>query len=115
MTTPENSYATVDALLRPRAVTETEDIDVPGVGTITVRALTRIEALSVTDKPMPMERVEQILLATAMVRPVMTEDQVRQWQEASAAGEIQEIANKITVMSGMSITADRAAMSQFRR
>lgn len=78
-----------------------EDVPLPRGGSVRVRALTRDEALKVSDKEMSRKRMEQIILAKAMVDPVMTEDEIGKWQRASAAGEIQKVADVVQRLSGM--------------
>lgn len=101
-----------DALFKPR--TTEEELDVPGIGTIRVRALTRSEALEIRGKELPIAEMEQKLLAWAMVEPTLTVDEVRRWQDASAAGELEPITTAIARLSGMETSAPKEAMRRFR-
>lgn len=77
------------------------DVDVDGVGTVRVRALTRGEAMSfrgVHDDPL---ELEVRMLAVALVDPVLTEDEVRRWQDGSPAGELQAVVDVVIELSGM--------------
>lgn len=92
-----------------------EDVEVPGVGTVQVRALTRAEALSVQGVEMDAEVLEQKLIAMAMVDPQLTEPEVKEWQGCATAGEIQIIVEAIVRISGMEGYTAKAAYANFRR
>lgn len=68
---------------------------------VTVRSLTREQALKITDKPMPVDELERYVLSRTMVDPEMSEDDVRVWQENSEAGEIQAVFEEVTRLSGL--------------
>ncbi len=92
------------------------DVEIPGKGTVRVRALTRAEALScqsVKDGPGRVEAIERKMLALAMVDPEMTEAEVGRWQKASVAGEMDRVGNKIQELSGMTEGAAKAAYKEF--
>jgi predicted transcriptional regulator len=95
------------ALLKKARLAE-EDVDLPGVGVIRVRALSRAEALRVTDTEMPVTRMEQLLLSMAMVDPEMSEQDVAEWQSAASAGELEPVTEVIKRLSGL---AEKAAKS----
>lgn len=101
-----------DQLLKARL--HEEEVDIPGVGSVRVRALSRQEALILKDKEMAYEEMELKLLSMAVVEPVLTEDEVRQWQAASPAGELEPVTDAIQRLSGMVAKADNTAMHQFR-
>lgn len=92
-----------------------EDVEVPGVGTVQVRALTRAEALSVQGVEMDAETLEQKLIAMALVEPHLTEAEVKEWQGIASAGEIQVIVEAIVRISGMEGYSAKAAYANFRR
>lgn len=84
------------------------DVEIPGVGTVRVRGLTRAEVLKVrkaTDSEnMSGDRalvLERKLIATAMVDPVLTEAEVCQWQEKATAGELEPVIAKLQELSGL--------------
>lgn len=91
-----------------------EDVEIPGVGTVRVRALTRDEALKVNGVELEQAELERRLLAWALVDPVLTEDEVAKWQAASNAGEIEHVTRVITRLSGMEAKADKAAYKSVR-
>lgn len=91
-----------------------EEVEIPGVGTVKVRALSRAQALTLRDKEMSVAEVEQKLLAWALVEPEVTIEDVKAWQENSPAGELQPITAAITRLSGMETSAPKEAMRKFR-
>lgn len=104
----------IETLLSKR-LSEAE-VDIEGIGTVRVRALSRAEVLAVRkatdDEHMDGPRVltlERKLLAAAMVDPVMTEAQVGEWQRIAPAGELQPVVRKIQELSGMLEDAAKAA------
>lgn len=101
-----------EALLQQRF--GVKEMEIPGVGTIKVRALTRGEALQVQGKEMAVADLERKLLSWAMVEPKLTEDDVRAWQDASPAGELQDVVDEIIRLSGMEKAAAKAAYQKFR-
>jgi hypothetical protein len=88
-----------EALFRPRLAER--DVEVPGIGTVRVRSLSRTEALSIKGKEMPAAKMERLILSLAMVDPVLTEDEVKRWQDASPAGETNDVQQAILELSGM--------------
>lgn len=101
-----------EALFKAR-LTEA-DFDVEGVGTIRIRSLSRSEALMVKGKDYEPGALERKLISLACVEPELTEDDVRQWQEASSAGELEPVVTAILELSGMVKSAPRQAMETFR-
>lgn len=92
----------------------TKDVDLPGVGTVRVRGLTRAEALRIQGRPMDVDEQERKLLALAMVDPAMTEDDVRAWQKVAPAAELEPIGQAIRELSGMGNTVVKDGIQQFR-
>lgn len=90
-----------------------EELALEGVGTVTVRALTRAEALEVRGKELPYEELERKLIAYAMVEPKLTADDVKAWQEVSPAGQLEAVTDAIIRLSGMEKAAQKAAYQQF--
>ncbi|MGE3414115.1 MAG: hypothetical protein AB7L91_18060 [Dehalococcoidia bacterium] len=91
-----------------------EAVDIPGVGTVQVRPLSRAEALQIQGTELPVAEMERRLLALALVSPSLNEDEVGQWQANSPAGELQPVVQAIVRLSGMEAHADKAAYQQFR-
>jgi hypothetical protein len=92
--------ATLAALTAPRI--EQADVEIEGVGVVTVRGLSRWEMLTVNklaDKGVLVH--ERAILAFGMVDPALTEEQVAQWQKVSPAAEINAVAKRINELSGV--------------
>ena len=101
-----------EVLLTKRPIPE-RDVDVPGIGTVRVRSLTRAEVFSMQGTT-DVAALEAKMLAAAMLDPVLTEDEAKQWAASCPAGEIDPVTNAITELSGMGVGADKAAMRTFR-
>lgn len=85
------------------------EVEIPGVGTVTVRGLSRFEMVGVQKLQEKGVLVhERAILAMGMVDPAMTEDDVAQWQKASPAAEINEVAKKINELSGIGKAAAKS-------
>lgn len=95
-------------LLEPRL--DTEEYEIPGVGRITVRALTRFELLlgGKLTGDQGAAVMEAHMLHFAMVDPEITFDQARAWQKACSAGELQPIVKLINRLSGIGEGADKS-------
>jgi hypothetical protein len=98
-------------LLKPRVPEGTVELD--GLGTIRVRGLSRGEVF-MTQQAKGVEAMECKILALGMVDPQMTEDEVRQWQANSPAGEMEPVADKIRELSGLNRGAEKEAVQTFR-
>lgn len=91
-----------------------EDVEVPGVGIVKVRPLSRTEALKIQGVEMPYDEMERKLLAAALVEPQLTEDEVATWQDNSPAGELQPVAQAIARLSGLEQSSPKEAVKRFR-
>lgn len=85
------------ALMAPRL--PEDDVEIPGVGTVRVRALSRAEAMSVQRLAKKDQDVHTIALG--MMDPPMSVDDVQRWAEASPAGEMEAVARRIAQLSGV--------------
>lgn len=91
-----------------------EPIEIPGVGEVRIRALSRAEALELQGVELPVAEMERKLLSLALVEPKLTEAEVGEWQAASPAGELQPVVTAITRLSGLEPTAAKEAVKSFR-
>lgn len=94
---------------------EQSPVEVPGLGTVTVRALNRWELLAAgkTEKQ-GVAAMERAILAFAMVDPALTEDEVGQWQKSAPPGEIQPVLAKVNELSGIGQSAPKEAYKSLR-
>lgn len=96
-----------DQLFKPRLAEREVEID---AGTVRVRALSRQEVLDMRElDAKDLARVDQVILAKAMVDPKITEEEVAQWQAAAAAGEIETVIDAISEISGLTELASKNA------
>lgn len=100
-----------DKLLARRIPQDTVEIE--GLGTFTVRGLSRGEVF-MTQQIKGTEASERKILSLAMVDPPMSEDDVRDWQRNSPAGEIEAISAKILELSGLAEGADKSGLFEVR-
>jgi hypothetical protein len=100
-----------EALFAPRL--PEDDVEVPGVGTVRVRGLSRAEAMHVQAANGP-EATERRILALGMVDPPLTEAEAGRWQKASPAGELEPVTDRIAELSGMKPGADKETYKSFR-
>jgi hypothetical protein len=102
------------ALTADRVSARTGEVGIEGVGTITVRGLSRYEfitAQKLADDPLKQERY---LLSRAMLDPAMNEDDVAAWQKASDPLEINRVAAKVNELSGIKQGADKSNVAAVR-
>jgi hypothetical protein len=106
--------ATVDkaALLAKRF--GVEDVEVPDVGTVQIRPLSRAEAHGLRGQEMDEQQMEIRLLALALVEPKLTEADVKEWQEAAPAGELEPVVRAILRLSGMEAQHAKATFPEVR-
>lgn len=87
--------------------------DIPGVGRVTFRALSRQEMMDSAKIDDDMSR-ERYVLSRCIIEPRLTDDDVRAWQENSPAGEMNDVAMKINVLSGIGRGADKSDLPEIR-
>lgn len=91
------------------------EVEIAGVGVVTVRGLSRAELLlagKLSDQGAAV--MERRMLAYAMVDPAMSEADVERWQSAAPAGEIQPIVAKVNELSGIGQGADKSGVQSVR-
>lgn len=105
--------STIDkaALFTPRL--PEEDHEIPGLGTVRIRSLSRAEVLAIRGKTLSVDEMERRLLSSALLAPALTEKEVGQWQAASAAGELEPVTKAIMRLSGLHEAADKEAVQRF--
>lgn len=87
-------------LLAPRIVTDTVDVD--GVGTITVRSLSRAQMFTAQKLFDVGQDYEAELLRLAMVDPPVTHAEALVWQRNSPGGELEEVTRVVNRLSRLS-------------
>ena len=95
------------ALFKPRC--PEADVELPGVGTVRVRGLTRAEVIEIGKGANDGRDMEPYSLSLAMVDPKLTEDEVRQWIAVATFGELEQLNHRINELSGIAGRADKEA------
>ena len=98
-------------LLKPRLNEDT--LPVEGVGELRVRGLSRAEALRVQTAK-DEEHAERLILRFGVVEPELDDADIKTWQESSGAGEIENVTQRISELSGLGQGAEKEAMQNFR-
>lgn len=79
----------------------TQPVNIPNVGTVTVRAITRAEQMVFSKAAAgDVTKFDRKQLSAALVDPELTEDEVQRWMEAAPAGEISIVVEIIGELSG---------------
>jgi hypothetical protein len=93
----------------------TKTVVVNGVD-VTVRALTRAEVLEAQKHHdgSDVATIEAAMLSVALVDPVMTVDEVRQWQEVSPAGELEPVTDALSELSKINVGAAKETYKSTR-
>lgn len=91
-----------------------EIVEIPNVGTVLVRGLSRadIHKMRKADTSEP-GSFERLLLAKAMVDPELTEDEVDRWQEAATSGEVDDVVAVITRLSALDKESAKEKYKEF--
>lgn len=91
-----------------------EPVELPGVGTVIVRGLTRFElALSGKDTDDPAE-IEANSVSLAMLDPKLTPAEVQEWMRGAPAGEVNRVTLKIRQLSGLTEGAQKSNVAEVR-
>lgn len=94
-----------EAFLKRRLPEDT--VELPGVGPMRVRGLSRAEALAANDLDGDAREVHWLSLG--IVDPALTEDEIRQWRDAATFTEVELVANRIAELSGLGDTSVKDA------
>ena len=91
-------------------------VELPGIGTVTVRGLTRAEVLDIQRQRngRKADWIERQMVRIGLTDPELTDDEVEQMYAALPNGHLDRITKAIAGLSGMDKEADREAMRAFR-
>lgn len=101
--------ATKAALINPHL--KTDEVEVPGVGTIVIRELSRWEMVDVQGLEDNRQQQDTRAVAYAMVDPEMAEHEVMAWRKAGGNGEIEAVARAINRLSGIGKDAQKSGVA----
>jgi len=90
-----------------------DDVEIPGVGTVRVRAMNRGELLMAgkLNEDKGQQAMEAYVLSACLLDPEMTLDDVAAWQTSGAAMECQPVVAKINELSGVGKDAQKSAVA----
>lgn len=85
-----------------------ETVPLPGVGTVKVRGLSRGEVLELRADNRADAEQERRYIAAAMLDPVLTEDEVEQWQKVARNDEFKPVIDAVYRLSGFAEGAQKS-------
>lgn len=106
----------IDKAALTKARLPEREVEVPGVGTVRVRGLSRAESLRIGQLAGDgdLDGSEVYLLAAGMVDPALSEDDVIEWRKAAPGDELTPVVEAILVLSGLKEESFKEAVSTFR-
>lgn len=101
------------ALLLAKREANTREVELPsGIGTVTVRGLTRAEVKRCKSKGD--DASEDAFIAAGMVDPVLTVAEAEQWAETAPAGDTVAVMEAIRDLSGLGEGAQKSGVPGVR-
>jgi hypothetical protein len=91
-----------------------EEYELPGLGVLRIRGLSRGEVLAAQHDDPTLAVFERRLLAHGIVDPKLTVTDVGRWQEASPAGEMEPLIKRIEGLSGIGGRIEKDIYESFR-
>lgn len=89
-------------LLTNRVVDQRHPVELEGIGTVYVRPLSSGEVYAINKAfDGNVSEITTHSIATAMVDPVMSVDEVRAWRAGAPAGEVEQVGDAIRDLSGL--------------
>lgn len=88
------------------------EVELPGVGTVRVRGLSRAETVHLGT--LDVNAADAFLLHRGLVDPALTLEEVEQWRDSASAEEIHPAYEMIGALSGLGSEAMRQAVLSFR-
>lgn len=85
---------------------KTKDVELPDVGTVKVRGLTKAEVQAHTDEDGEVN--EAGLIATGLVDPVLTIEEVVEWLTVAPVGDYADVMTAIRDLSGLNREAAKS-------
>jgi len=79
----------------------TEQVEIDGVGTVTVRGLSRAESLIVGKAEGDPSAAERAMLRYGLVDPALTESDIRDWLQVAPNSHVDPVTKAIARLSGM--------------
>ncbi len=103
-----------DTLLSKTRVVEHSTVTIPGVGDVKVRGLTRAEVIQVQGAE-DMGDMERRTLVAGLVEPILTADEVAEWQDSAMSLAVDMVSGTILKLSRMLPGQDEETEARFRQ
>lgn len=97
-----------------KATSPEETVELPGIGEVRVRGLTRAEAVSLSPVKDDVRRLECRILLLGLVDPVLTEAEMSAWYEAAPSRAVDLLIAAIDSLSGLSEGAAKSGVPAVR-
>jgi hypothetical protein len=97
-----------EAFLKPRLAER--EVDLPGVGTILVRGLSREEVVAMQPLKNDTAALEQRIIELGLVNPALSAADVGAWYAAASTGEVDLIVDAICDLSGVSTGGPKSGL-----
>lgn len=101
-----------DSFLKP--LLPEKDVDLPGLGTVRVRGLSRAEAVRLAEVKGDTPKLECRILSYGLVDPVLTADELFDWYDRAPSGWVDLIVNAITALSAIDEGAAKSGVPGVR-
>lgn len=88
-------------------------VELPGGGTVKIRALTRDEVLELDDAETAAER-SNMIISRGLIDPALTVDDVAQWGREADAGDLTIISEEIARISRLTEGAGKRGVARAR-
>lgn len=87
------------------------EVEIPGVGTVKARGLTRGEVnVLMGMKDIDQNTFDRFVLSRALVEPKMTENDVKAWQDVALPNEIGNVIEAVMKLSGLESGAEKSGV-----
>lgn len=94
-------------LFKPRC--PERDVELPGVGTVRLRGLTRAQVMEISKGVNAGKNMEPVALSWSLVDPELTVDEVCELFTVASFAEIQLLSTTVNELSGIAGLADKEA------
>lgn len=89
---------------------EETDLDLPGVGTIRIRGLRRVDTFAVREAGDDVAVMNRRVLALGLVEPTMSEADAAQWMQVASSDIVGRVVEAIFGLSGMGKDAQKSGV-----
>lgn len=97
-----------------KAAVPEDVVDIPGLGPVRVRGLTRLEVIGLQSMPKDTGLIEKRIIRLGLVDPVLTDDDVDAWYDVAPAGHTDLIVDAVSRLSGLGEGATKSGVPPVR-